>query len=382
MAKKLLLALAALLVVAPAVSAQDYEYDPTSSTYDPDYLSTYSIIGRDPVTGELGIGVASRVLAVGRNGSTFRGGVGVIVHQASSDPYYGRIGMEMLDAGLDPQEVMGRLVRSDLRSESRQVAILDAQGRTAAFTGGGPVGLAEYSHPQGPNETWKGHKCGVDYCAQANTMLSRAVVDNLAASFEASKNSGKSLAERLIDALDAGNAAGADVRGQQSAALFIVKKLSGAGGYSDVGEDLRVNDHPQPIVELRRLFTLRQSGSVIAEANRMFEAGQREEGLRRLMELRDKIPGSDAVWIAMAGMYVRMDRRADALAAIETAVELNPWNARTLNGGLPTNQTFAPLRTDPEWIRIMSVWPLQDPDGLHPSRQPGGATAPRPGGGR
>ena len=381
MLKRIPLVLGAALIFAGTASAQDYEYDPTSSIYDPDYTSTYSIIARDPVTGELGIGVASRVLAVGRNGSTFRGGVGVIVHQASSDPYYGRIGMEMLDAGLDPQEVLGRLVRSDLRSESRQVAIIDAQGRTAAFTGGGPVGLAEYSHPQGEGETWKGHKCGVDYCAQANTMLSRAVVDNLAASFEASKNSGKSLAERLIDALDAGNSAGADVRGQQSAALFIVKKLSGAGGYSDVGEDLRVNDHPQPIVELRRLFTLRQSGSVIAEANRMFEAGQREEGLRALLALRDKIPGSDAVWIALAGQYVRMDRKADALAAIKTAVELNPWNARTLNGGLPTNAMFASLRSDPEWIRIMSVWPLQDKDGLHPNRQPAGPTVARPGGG-
>ena len=84
---------AVCLSLAPAVSAQDYEYDPTSTEYDPDYLSTYSIIVRDPDTGELGIGVASRVLAVGRNGSTFRGGVGVIVHQMSSNPFYGRIGM-------------------------------------------------------------------------------------------------------------------------------------------------------------------------------------------------------------------------------------------------------------------------------------------------
>src|SRR5688572_29783538 len=381
MSKRLLCTLTLVLACAPALRAQDYIYDPTSTIYDPDFTNTYSIIGRDPETGELGIGVASRVLAVGRNGSSFRGGVGVIVHQASSDPYYGRIGMEMLDAGLDPQEVMARLVRSDLRSESRQVAILDAQGRSAAFTGGGPVGLAEYSHPRGPDEPWKGHKCGVDYCAQANTMMSPDVVTNLARSFESTKGSGMSLAERLVAAMEAGNSGGADIRGQQSAALFIVKKLSGAGGYSDVGEDLRVNDHPQPIVELRRLFTLRQSGSVIAEANRMFEAGQREEGLRALLALRDKIPGSDAVWIALAGQYVRMDRKADALAAIKTAVELNPWNARTLNGGLPTNAMFASLRSDPEWIRIMSVWPLQDKDGLHPNRQPAGPTVARPGGG-
>jgi uncharacterized Ntn-hydrolase superfamily protein len=322
--------------------------------------------------------VASRVLAVGRNGSSFRGGVGVIVHQASSDPYYGRIGMEMLDAGLDPQEVMGRLVRSDLNSTSRQVAILDAQGRSAAFTGGGPVGLAEYSHPRGPDEPWKGHKCGVDYCAQANTMMSPDVVTNLARSFESTKGSGMSLAERLVAALEAGNSGGADIRGQQSAALFIVKKLAGAGGYSDVSEDLRVNDSPLPIVELRRLLTLRSSGSVIAAANRTFQDGDREGGLRALMALREKIPTSDAVWIALAGMYIRMERKADALAAIKTAVELNPYNARQMNGGLPRNETFASLRTDPEWTRIMSVWPLRDPDGLHPARVTPATTPPKP----
>ena len=104
------------LSLAPTVSAQDYEYDPTSTEYEPDYLSTYSIIVRDPDTGELGIGVASRVLAVGRNGSTFRGGVGVIVHQMSSNPFYGRIGMEMLQAGLPPQEIMAQLCEATRRA--------------------------------------------------------------------------------------------------------------------------------------------------------------------------------------------------------------------------------------------------------------------------
>ncbi|MGH7555339.1 MAG: DUF1028 domain-containing protein [Longimicrobiales bacterium] len=219
-------------------------------------------MGRDPATGELGIAVASRVLAVGRNGSTFRGGVGVIVHQASSDSYYGRVGMEMLSAGLHPQEVMARLVRSDLNAPSRQVAMLDFEGHTAAFTGaacpgerggggrggrgggggeqaapatprpncGSPVGLDVYSHPRsGPEDPWRGHKCGVDYCAQANTMMGPEVVDNMARTFEQSKGSGKSLDERLLDAMDAGLSRGADMRGQQSAALFIVQKLAGSG---------------------------------------------------------------------------------------------------------------------------------------------------------
>lgn len=190
--------------------AQDHVYDPTSTKYDPDYLSTFSIIVRDPESGELGIGVGSRVLAVGRNGSTFRGGVAVIVHQASSNPYYGRIGMEMLMAGLPPQEVMARLVRSDEYSASRQVSILDFQGRSAAFTGGGPIGLSVYSHPrEDPEEGWKGHKCGVDYCAQANSMIGPEVVDSMAKSFESSKGR-KALPDRILDAMDAGLAGGGD----------------------------------------------------------------------------------------------------------------------------------------------------------------------------
>lgn len=335
-----------------AASAQDYVYDPTSTKYDPDYLSTFSILVRDPDTGELGIGVASRVLAVGRNGSTFRGGVAVIVHQASSNPYYGRIGMEMLMAGLPPQEVMARLVRSDENSASRQVSILDIQGRSAAFTGGGPVGLAVYSHPRDdPEEGWKGHKCGVDYCAQANTMVGPDVVDNMARSFESTR--GKPLADRILDALDAGQAGGGDRRGQQSAALFIVKQLAGAGGYSDVAEDLRVNDHPTPLTELRRLLTLRRSGAIIAGANQAFERGNREQALQQLLELRDTIPQHDSVWIAIAGMHLKMGRTADALSAIQRAVELNPANKRKGSGGLPRNPSFEALRSDPEWIRLM-----------------------------
>jgi uncharacterized Ntn-hydrolase superfamily protein len=345
--------LIATLSVAGAAGAQDYEYDPTSTVYDPDYLSTFSIIVRDPGTGELGIGVASRVLAVGRNGSTFKGGVGVIVHQMSSDPYYGRIGMEMLDAGLAPQEVMARLVRSDLRSETRQVAILDIDGRTAAFTGGGPVGLAVYSHPRDdPEEAWKGHRCGVDYCAQANSMVGPAVVDNMARSFESS--GGKPLAERILDAMDAGLAGGGDRRGQQSAALFIVKKLAGAAGYSDVAEDLRVNDHAHPLTELRRLLAVRQSGDIISTANRAFENGDREQAVRKLLDLRDRIPETDAVWIALGSLYLKMNRKADALAAIRRAVELNPANKRKGSGGLPRNPSFESLRSDPEWVRIMT----------------------------
>ena len=340
------------LSFAPAVSAQDYEYDPTSTEFEPDYLSTYSIVVRDPATAELGIGVASRVLAVGRNGSTFRGGVGVIVHQMSSNPFYGRIGMEMLMAGLHPQEIMAQLVRSDEASERRQVAILDIQGRSAAFTGGGPVGLDVYSYErEDPGEAWKGHRCGVDYCAQANSMVGPEIVDGMAESFESTL--GRPLADRILDALDAAQAAGGDRRGQQSAALFIVQLRGGAANYSDVAEDLRVNDHPTPLVELRRLLTVRRSGGIIANANRLFEDGESERALQILTDLRDQIQGKDNVWIALGSMYLKMGRRDDALDAIRRAVEINPYNTRRGSGGLPRNASFDALWSDPEWIRIM-----------------------------
>jgi uncharacterized Ntn-hydrolase superfamily protein len=195
----------------------------------------------------------------------------------------------------------------------------------------------------------------VDYCAQANTMTGPEVVDALASSFESS--SGKPLPDRILEALEAAEAAGGDVRGQQSAALFIVKQLAGAGGYSDVSEDLRVNDHDTPIAELGRLLTIRRSGQVIADANRLFESGERERALEAVLELRDRIPMKDNVWIALAGMYLRMDRRADALAALRRAVEINPMNTRRMPGGLPTNPTFAALHDDPEWVRIMRPAP-------------------------
>ena len=215
----------AVLTVGVVATSYAQEVDPYT------YEGTYSIIGRDPDTGELGMGVQSRAFAVGYRTWTARGGLAIFAHQASSNPYYGRVGMEMLAAGLDPHEALDRLVRSDVDSARRQVAILHYDGRTAAFTGDA-------------TSDWKGHHCGVDYCAQGNTLAGPEVVDAMAHSFEASK--GRPLADRLLDALDAAEAAGGDRRGRQAAAMIIVNPLAGAGGYSDTVLDLRVNDNPYP----------------------------------------------------------------------------------------------------------------------------------------
>lgn len=316
------------LALGSFAGVQGQETDPFT------YEGTYSIIGRDPATGELGMGVQSRAFAVGYRTWTAKGGLAIFAHQASSNPYYGRVGMEMLAAGLEPQEVLDRLVRSDLESDRRQVAVLTFDGRTAAFTGEG-------------TSDWKGHSCGVDYCAQGNTLAGPQVVEAMAESFEGSV--GQPLADRLLAALDAAEAAGGDRRGKQAAAMIVVNAAAGAGGYSDVVLDIRVNDHPLPLVEMRRLLTVFRSRSIIREAEERFDAGNREGALRAILDLRDRIPEKDNVWLALARLYLRMDRRGEALGALRRAVELNPRNRAMLRA----DAAFAGLRDDPEFLRII-----------------------------
>ena len=169
---------------------------PASAQPPPDTTGTFSIIARDPQTGELGLGVQSKAFAVGSRVITIKGGVAVIAHQAASNPLYGVIVLDMLLAGMTPQQALDVAVRADDGRDRRQVAVLDIQGRTAAWTG------------TGANE-WKGHRCGVDYCAQGNILAGAAVVDALASSFETSTGP---LAERLVAALDAGTEAAAAAR--------------------------------------------------------------------------------------------------------------------------------------------------------------------------
>ena len=150
--------IAVLLMLAAGWPARAAAQD-----YDPDDMGTFSIIARDPRTGELGMAVQSKAFAGGNRAMTIKGGVAVIAHQASANPMYGAIGLELLGAGMTPEQALDMMMRSDEGRERRQVAILDAQGRTAAFTGAGA-------------NDWKGHRCGENYCAQGNILMGPAVV--------------------------------------------------------------------------------------------------------------------------------------------------------------------------------------------------------------
>jgi uncharacterized Ntn-hydrolase superfamily protein len=294
--------------------------------YDPDLLSTYSIIARDPATGELGLGVQSKAFAAGNRVVDAKGGLAIIAHQAVSNPMYGAVGLELLQSGMTPRDALDFMVRADGGGLRRQVAILDMQGRSAAWTG--------------PDCTdWKGHKCTSEYCAQGNTLAGPQVLDALVNSFESSRGP---LAERLLDALDAAQKAGGDWRGMQAAAILIVKPLAGASGFSDRYIDIRVDDHRQPLVELRRLLGLVRSGQLIAEANLLLSTGSVDGALEKALAARDKSPENDNAWVALASVYVKMGRKTDAVAALRRAAELNPANKQNL----PRNPIFEALHKE------------------------------------
>ena len=319
-------AVAAVLVLFAGVA-------PASAQPPPDTTGTFSIIARDPQTGELGLGVQSKAFAVGSRVITIKGGVAVVAHQAASNPLYGVIVLDMLLAGMTPQQALDVAVRADDGRDRRQVAVLDIQGRTAAWTG------------TGANE-WKGHRCGVDYCAQGNILAGAAVVDALASSFETSTGP---LAERLVAALDAGQAAGGDSRGMQSAALVVARPLGGAAGFSDRVVDLRVDDSRAPIVELRRLLQTLRSDELVGEAREALGAGRLPEALEKAEAAAARAPWNDNTWVMLARVEVRAGRRAGTLEAVRRAIDANPANKRLF----ASDPAFASLRDDPEFQAIV-----------------------------
>jgi uncharacterized Ntn-hydrolase superfamily protein len=321
---KPLLALVLLLPVASALQAQ------TANDLDPDYLATYSIIALDPETGELGIGVQSKAFAAGNRAQHIRGGVAAIAHQASAYPMYGAMGIEFLQRGYSPEEVLDMLVATDEGRDRRQVAIIDMEGRTAAWTGAG-------------TNAWAGHRCGVNYCAQGNILSGPEVVDAIASSFEVS--SGR-LEYRLMDALDAAEAAGGDARGKQSGGIFV---YGPDGQFSDMVVDIRVDDHQDPLVELRRLLDLRRSGQIIAESNQRLSDGDLAAALTRAEAARDLSPENDRAWVQLARIQLQMDQRGDALASLGQAIDLEP----RLRVALPGNPDFEALHGDSEFLRLV-----------------------------
>lgn len=215
----------------------------------PPYPATFSILGFDPTTGEIGGAVQSRVFSVGNGVLWAEAGVGAAATQAIVDVSYGPKALQLLGAGMSPAAIIKAIWESDADpgyrgqpwpKDGRQFAVMDAQGNYAAFTG-----------PKA--DAWAGHKGGKFCTAQGNILAGEAVVANMVDAFE--KTQGH-LSLRLMAALDAGQAAGGDSRGTQSAAMLIVKKDGGVWLHNDVVLRLQVDDNPEPLKELRRLVEM------------------------------------------------------------------------------------------------------------------------------
>jgi uncharacterized Ntn-hydrolase superfamily protein len=202
--------------------------------------NTFSIVARDPATGELGVAVQSHWFSVGALVTWAEPGVGAVATQSFVEPAYGPKGLDLLRGGAAPAEALAKLVAADAGAAVRQVAFVDARGRAAAHTGARCIQHA-------------GHHTGDGYSVQANLMANDQVVPAMRQAFEAAKGD---LAERMLAALDAAQAAGGDLRGCQSAAILVVGGQRTDAPWTARKLDLRVEDSPAPLVELRRLVTL------------------------------------------------------------------------------------------------------------------------------
>jgi uncharacterized Ntn-hydrolase superfamily protein len=204
-------------------------------------VATFSIAACDLEEKQWGVAVQSKFLAVGSVVPWAEPEVGAIATQAYANPRYGPDGLALLREGLNASEVVERLVAEDDDRDGRQVGVVDGSGAGAAWTGSGCL-------------DWAGHRTGQCYSAQGNILVSGATVDALVETFEAT--AGRPLAERLLECLAAAQTAGGDSRGQQSAALLVVKHNGGYAALSDVLVDVRVDDHEHPIAELARVYEL------------------------------------------------------------------------------------------------------------------------------
>lgn len=276
-------------------------------------VHTYSIVARDPATGELGVAVQTHWFAVGAIVPWVEAGLGAVATQSLVDPAYGPLGLELMRRGKSAPDALKALVAGDDGRDVRQVAMIDAEGRVAAHTGPKCIEAA-------------GHRVGADYSVQANLMLNDRVWPEMARAFESAQGD---LAERMLAALEAGEAAGGDIRGRQSAALIVVSGKPTGKPWVDRTFDLRVDDSPEPLKELRRLVTLQRAYNHMNAGDLALERKDHEAALREYGSAQRLVPDNAEMVFWHAVALVNMGRVEDALPLFRRAFSMNPqW--RTL----------------------------------------------------
>jgi uncharacterized Ntn-hydrolase superfamily protein len=275
--------------------------------------STFSIAAADPEAGEVGVAVASRFFAVGTVVPWARAGVGAVATQANANTSFGPHGLELLTQSLTPEETVQILLRTDTGNNARQVGIVSANGDSATYSGPGCT-------------PWAGGRHGPGYAVQGNILAGEKVVAAMEAAFLAS--TGKPLAERLYAALKAGDEAGGDSRGKQSAAILVCRARAGYNGFTDHAVDIRVDDSPEPFVEIGRLLGLAMVNDSWNQGWTAFTEKRFPEALawqERAAARAEAQPGMlPEVLYDLAVIRLANGDRPGSLTAAKRAIKLNP----------------------------------------------------------
>ena len=275
--------------------------------------STFSIAAADPEAGEVGVAVASRFFAVGTVVPFAKAGVGAVATQSFANTTYGPRGLELLERGVAPDEIVKILTRGDDGREQRQLGVVSAAGASATYSGT-------------KCNAWAGGRSGPNYAVQGNILAGEAVVTSMEKAFLDSK--GKPLAERLYAAIVAGDAAGGDARGRQSMALVVVRAKGGYGGFTDRAIDLRVDDHADPIVEMGRLLGIGLVNDLwnrgwTAFTEKKFEEARKYQELAATMAEKQPAVLPEVLY-DLAVIRLAAGDKENARKALDRALVLNP----------------------------------------------------------
>ena len=275
--------------------------------------ATFSIVAADPEAGEVGVAVASRFFAVGTVVPWARAGVGAVATQSYANTTYGPRGLELLERGLEAQEALDVMLRADEDRERRQAGVVSADGASATWTGSGCT-------------AWAGGRHGPGYAAQGNILTGEDVVAAMEKRFLETR--GRPLAQRLLEALVAGDAAGGDSRGRQSAALLVVRERGGYNGFTDRAIDVRVDDHADPIGELTRLTRYALVNDTWNRGWTAFTEKRHPDALRwqrKTTEMAEEVPGMLPEVLYDLAVILQANGESDeALVVVERAIRLNP----------------------------------------------------------
>jgi len=334
MMRALVVALVLLTLVVSKPTVSGVAADTPAKPLRP--VHTFSIVARDPAAGELGVAVQSHWFSVGSIVAWAEAGVGAVATQSFVDPSYGKNGLDFMRAGKSAPDTLKELLAKDEGREVRQVAMIDAQGRVDAWTGKNDIQAA-------------GHIVGTNFSVQANLMLNDKVWPAMARAFENTKGD---LADRMLAALDAAQAAGGDIRGRQSAAMIVVTGKPTGQAWKDRIFDLRVDDSPEPLLELRRLVKLQRAYNHMNAGDLAVEKKDNEGALREYGAAEKLVPNNAEMiyWHAVA--LVNMGRVEESLPLFRRVFAMDP-NWITLTPRLPKSGL---LPDDPKLIdRIVSV---------------------------